>query len=128
MNRDALYLAIPLQLVLALAVGPALADDPSLDRLIASQCAQCHGTDGKAVGKMDSLAGESADSLGLSGEEAFDITGLEAGSPETVRVTATAPGGGQTVFEARVRIDTPQEFEYYRHGGILHYVLRQLAA
>ena len=46
-----------------MAVGPALADDPSLDRLLASQCAQCHGTDGKAVGKMDGLAGESADGI-----------------------------------------------------------------
>ena len=63
MKRNAFHLAIPLQLVLALAISPALADDPSLDRLLASQCAQCHGTDGKAVGKMDSLAGESADSL-----------------------------------------------------------------
>jgi aconitate hydratase len=47
---------------------------------------------------------------------------------ETLRVTATAADGRRISFEARVRIDTPQEFEYYRHGGILQYVLRQLAA
>ncbi len=45
-----------------------------------------------------------------------------------VTVTATAEDGSQKVFEARVRIDTPKERDYYRNGGILHYVLRQLAA
>ncbi len=72
--------------------------------------------------------GETADSLGLTGQESFDIAGLQDGLRPVTAVTATAPDGGQTVFEARVRIDTPQEFEYYCHGGILHYVLRQLAA
>ncbi|MDH3980690.1 MAG: aconitate hydratase AcnA [Gammaproteobacteria bacterium] len=72
--------------------------------------------------------GETADSLGLTGKESFDIAGLQDGLRPVTTVTATAPDGGQTVFEARVRIDTPQEFEYYCHGGILHYVLRQLAA
>jgi aconitate hydratase A / 2-methylisocitrate dehydratase len=70
--------------------------------------------------------GESADSLGLSGEEAFSITGLaeplNAGElPRTVTVKAD-----DTEFEARVRIDTPKEAEYFRHGGILQYVLRSL--
>ena len=72
--------------------------------------------------------GENASSLGLSGKESFDIAGLQAGQRELTTVTATSPDGSSTVFEARVRIDTPQEFEYYCHGGILHYVLRQLAA
>ena len=45
-----------------------------------------------------------------------------------VAVTATAPGGHTTTFEAQVRIDTPKERDYYENGGILHYVLRQLAA
>jgi aconitate hydratase len=72
--------------------------------------------------------GETADSLGLTGQESFDIAGLQDGLRPVTTVTATAPDGGQTVFEVRVRIDTPQEFEYYCHGGILHYVLRQLAA
>ncbi|WP_205695934.1 aconitate hydratase [Conexibacter sp. SYSU D00693] len=72
--------------------------------------------------------GESADSLGLTGEETFSITGLaeplNAGElPREVQVTA-----GDTEFTARVRIDTPKEAEYFRHGGILRYVLRQLVA
>lgn len=73
-------------------------------------------------------AGESPESLGLSGQETFDIAGLQGGLRPMTTVTATAPDGRQTVFEARVRIDTPQEYEYYCHGGILQYVLRQLAA
>jgi aconitate hydratase len=72
--------------------------------------------------------GDTADSLALGGQESFDIAGLQDGLRTVTTVTATAPDGKQTVFEARVRIDTPQEFEYYCHGGILHYVLRQLAA
>ena len=72
--------------------------------------------------------GESAESLGLTGEEEFTITGLaeplNAGElPKTVQVKA-----GDTEFEARVRIDTPKEADYFRHGGILQYVLRSLAA
>ena len=72
--------------------------------------------------------GETPDSLGLTGQESFDIAGLQDGLTRMAQVTATAPDGTRTQFEARVRIDTPQEFEYYCHGGILHYVLRQLAA
>jgi aconitate hydratase A / 2-methylisocitrate dehydratase len=69
--------------------------------------------------------GESASSLGLSGEETFDIVGvteLNAGStPSTVKVTA-----GEVSFDAVVRIDTPGEADYYRNGGIMQYVLRSL--
>jgi aconitate hydratase A / 2-methylisocitrate dehydratase len=65
--------------------------------------------------------GESVTSLGLTGEETFDLAPLEAGA-EMLKVT-TSTG---LVFDARVRIDTPNEWEYFRHGGILHYVLRQL--
>jgi aconitate hydratase len=72
--------------------------------------------------------GESAESLGLDGTETFDISGLDGGAARLVKVTATAEDGGSTEFEARVRIDTPKERDYYRNGGILHYVLRQLAA
>ncbi len=71
--------------------------------------------------------GESADSLGLTGREVFDIEGLGDGTAKEVTVTATAEDGNKSTFTARVRIDTPKEVEYYRHGGILHYVLRQLA-
>jgi aconitate hydratase len=68
--------------------------------------------------------GEDASSLGLNGDETFDITGvtaLEDGIPGTVHVTC-----GGTQFDAVVRIDTPGEADYFRHGGILQYVLRQL--
>jgi len=72
--------------------------------------------------------GQSAHSLGLSGEEVFHIGGLGDGSAKQVQVRAIGADGSEKQFQARVRIDTPQEVEYYRHGGILHYVLRQLAA
>jgi len=54
------------------------------------------------------------------------IAGIATEVPETVEVTATRPDGTVTTFAARVRIDTPGEAEYFRHGGILPYVLRQL--
>jgi aconitate hydratase len=72
--------------------------------------------------------GENADSLGLSGHETFDITGLGDGSAKQVHVRATGADGAMKEFTARVRIDTPNEVEYYLNGGILHYVLRKLAA
>ncbi|MEE4186310.1 MAG: aconitate hydratase AcnA [Gammaproteobacteria bacterium] len=71
--------------------------------------------------------GESAASLGLDGSESFDITGLANGA-KSVQVKATRGDGSATEFRARVRIDTPKEWDYYNNGGILHYVLRQLAA
>ena len=76
--------------------------------------------------------GQSADSLGLTGSETFSIAGvtqLNAGStPKTVKVTATADSGKVTEFDAVVRIDTPGEADYFRHGGILQFVLRSLLA
>ena len=68
-----------------------------------------------------------ADSFGLSGSESFDIKDLAFGA-KTVSVVATAADGSTIEFECRVRVDTPKEWEYYQNGGILHYVLRQLAA
>jgi aconitate hydratase len=77
--------------------------------------------------------GKTAESLGLDGTEVFDITGIEAlndgKTPKTVHVKATKPGtdAGKTVeFDAVVRIDTPGEADYYRNGGILQYVLRNM--
>ena len=74
--------------------------------------------------------GHNADSLGLTGEETFDFTGLtalnEGSTPKTVHVTATKADGAKVEFDAVVRIDTPGEADYYRHGGILQYVLRSL--
>ncbi len=78
--------------------------------------------------------GQTRDTLGLTGEEVLDITGVEAlnqgVTPRTVRVVATDPAGGRApvAFDAVVRIDTPGEADYYRNGGILQYVLRQLVA
>ncbi|UJP39178.1 aconitate hydratase AcnA [Cellulomonas palmilytica] len=75
--------------------------------------------------------GESADSLGLDGTETFDIAGVTAlndgVTPRTVKVTATKADGAVVEFDAVVRIDTPGEADYYRNGGILQYVLRQVA-
>ena len=76
-------------------------------------------------------AGESHESLGLDGTETFDITGIEqlnsGVTPETVHVTATKESGDVVEFDAVVRIDTPGEADYYRNGGILQYVLRNMA-
>jgi aconitate hydratase len=70
--------------------------------------------------------GENAESLGLTGKESYDIEGLETGAKE-VTVAATPENGEPIRFTARVRVDTPKEWEYYNHGGILQFVLRQLA-
>jgi aconitate hydratase len=72
--------------------------------------------------------GDSAESLGLTGSESFDILGLAEGSPTEVTVVVTAEDGSKKEFQVRVRIDTPKEWDYYNNGGILHYVLRQLAS
>jgi len=69
--------------------------------------------------------GETAESLGLTGKEVYDIEGLTDGAKE---VTVVAKGDKETRFQATVCVDTPKEWEYYNNGGILHYVLRQLAA
>jgi aconitate hydratase len=82
---------------------------------------------GMGVAPLQFQPGESAKSLGLTGREVFEITGLASGDAKQASVKATADGGKPITFTARVRIDTPKEREYYRHGGILQYVLRQLA-
>ncbi|MFL0285303.1 aconitate hydratase AcnA [Mycobacterium sp. SMC-21] len=85
---------------------------------------------GMGVIPLQFPAGESAKSLGLDGTETFDITSIEelnAGkTPKTVHVTATKEDGTKVEFEAVVRIDTPGEADYYRNGGILQYVLRNM--
>src|SRR5688572_8007239 len=73
-------------------------------------------------------AGKTAATLGLTGTEVFEITGLDNAEAKTVKVVATPAKGSPITFDARVRIDTPKERDYYRHGGILQYVLRQLAS
>jgi aconitate hydratase len=80
---------------------------------------------GMGVLPLQYPAGQNAASLGLTGEETFSVTGIsalnEGGTPKTVRVTA-----GEVTFDAVVRIDTPGEADYYRNGGIMQYVLRNL--
>jgi aconitate hydratase len=75
---------------------------------------------GMGVLPLQFAEGESVETLGLTGEETFEITGL-ADLPRRLTVRA-----GEKAFEVVLRIDTPKEADYYRHGGILPYVLRQL--
>ena len=72
--------------------------------------------------------GENAATHGLDGSETFAITGLADGAAKTATVTAARSDGSSTAFEAKVLLLTPKEVEYFRHGGLLQYVLRQLAA
>lgn len=86
---------------------------------------------GMGVIPLQFPAGESHESLGLTGHEVFDIEGIEelnnGTTPKTVHVTATKEDGSTVEFDAVVRIDTPGEADYYRNGGILQYVLRNMA-
>ena len=87
---------------------------------------------GMGVVPLQFPAGQSAESLGLDGTEIFSVTGLtalnEGTTPRTVAVKAQKADGSEISFDAVVRIDTPGEADYFRHGGILQYVLRQLAS
>ena len=82
---------------------------------------------GMGVLPLQFATGQNAQSLGLKGTELFEIQGLAQGNARTVTVVATPASGAPLRFDARVRIDTPKEREYFQHGGILQYVLRQLA-
>ncbi len=87
---------------------------------------------GMGVLPLQFPAGKSAASLGLDGTETFSISGVTAfsygGHPRELPVVATKADGTEVAFEGVVRIDTPGEADYFRHGGILHYVLRSLAS
>jgi aconitate hydratase len=91
---------------------------------------------GMGVLPLQFADGESAESLGLSGEEVFSVDGVadavaavaSGDGMQTVAVRAERDGGESVEFDARLRIDTPRESEYFRHGGILQYVLRTLLA
>ncbi len=84
---------------------------------------------GMGVLPLNFLPGENAETLGLVGTETFTIRGIAELNPrENVEVEVTRPDGSATTFTARCRIDTFNELEYFRSGGILHYVLRKLAA
>jgi aconitate hydratase len=112
------------------AKGPALL---GVRAVIAGSYERIHRSNliGMGILPLELENGSSAESLGLTGQEIFAIDGLAAGLAAgfekglEVTVTARVNGSGKS-FPARVRLDTPQEVEYYRHGGILQYVLRQL--
>jgi aconitate hydratase len=82
---------------------------------------------GMGVLPLQFMDGQTAQSLGLTGRERFDITGFDGADARTAHVVATLDSGAPVKFDVRVRIDTPKEREYFQHGGILQYVLRQLA-
>ncbi|MDX1632847.1 MAG: aconitate hydratase AcnA, partial [Thermoanaerobaculia bacterium] len=114
------------------AKGPALL---GVKVVIAESYERIHRSNliGMGVLPLEFLPGDTVDSLGLTGHETYRLEGLVESLGEgrsatgfDVTVLAERPHGGEVEFEARARLDTPQEVEYYRHGGILHYVLRQL--
>lgn len=100
--------------------------------VIASSYERIHRSNliGMGVLPLEFQPGESAESLGLRGDETFSISGItalnEGRTPSEVAVETTSPDGQVRNFTARVRIDTPGEADYYRNGGILQYVLRSL--
>ena len=83
---------------------------------------------GMGVLPLQFKAGENAKSLGLDGSETISVHGLEDGKGKTAKVIATHADGGKVEFEAKVLLLTPKEVEYFRNGGLLQYVLRQLAS
>ncbi|HJS36470.1 MAG TPA: aconitate hydratase AcnA, partial [Pseudoxanthomonas sp.] len=83
---------------------------------------------GMGVLPLQFVDGQNAQSLGLDGSETFDVTGLQDGAAKVATVSARKLDGTELKFQAKVLLLTPKEVEYFRHGGLLHYVLRQLAA
>jgi aconitate hydratase len=81
---------------------------------------------GMGILPLQFLDGQDSGSLGLTGRETFDVVGLDGGAARTVKAVARREDRSTFEFTLRVRIDTPKELEYYRHGGILQYVLRSL--
>ncbi len=110
------------------AKGPAL---QGVRAVIAESYERIHRSNlvGMGVLPLQFSDGESRNTLELSGHEVYDITGIESGIKPgmTLKVTATSSDGNVKEFRVLARIDTPNEVEYYRNGGILQYVLRQLA-
>ena len=109
------------------AKGPRLL---GVQAVIAESYERIHRSNlvGMGILPLQFLEGENAASLSLTGKETLSIDGLGDGSAKQVTVKTIDDNGNEKSFQARVRIDTPQEVEYYKNGGILHYVLRQLAA
>ncbi len=109
------------------AKGPALL---GVKAVIAESYERIHRTNLVCMGvlPLQFKKGDSATALGLTGYEEYSIVGVDEGRAKEVQVTAKSAEGRITAFSARVRIDTPNEVEYYQHGGILPFVLRKLAA
>ncbi len=109
------------------AKGPRL---QGVQAVIAETYERIHRSNlvGMGILPLQFKAGESAETLGLTGQESYDFAGVNEGAAKELAVTATASDGSVKSFTVDVRIDTPKEVEYYQHGGILHYVLRQLAS
>ena len=109
------------------AKGPRL---QGVQAVIAETYERIHRSNlvGMGILPLQFKRGESAEALGLTGQESYDFAGIGDGSGKELSVIVTAEDGSIKTFTADVRIDTPKEVEYYQHGGILHYVLRQLAA
>ncbi|HEX9801200.1 MAG TPA: aconitate hydratase AcnA [Thermoanaerobaculia bacterium] len=115
------------------AKGPSL---QGVRAVVAESYERIHRSNliGMGIVPLELESGATAASLGLDGFETYSIAGLAEGvasgftGGREVTVRAAKPGGETVEFRARVRLDTPQEVEYYRHGGILQYVLRQLLA
>jgi aconitate hydratase len=113
------------------AKGPAL---QGIRAVIAESYERIHRSNlvGMGILPLQFAAGESADTLGLTGREVFDLEGLSAAiasrfaGGRTLTVQASREDGSKARFKVTIRIDTPQEVLYYLHGGILQYVLRQL--
>jgi aconitate hydratase len=109
------------------AKGPALL---GIRAVIAESYERIHRSNliGMGVLPLQFLAGQTPTTLGLTGRETYQVRGIAEGlrPAGTVQVAARGEGSREVIFEARVRLDTPIELEYYRHGGILPYVLRQL--
>ena len=100
--------------------------------VIAASFERIHRTNlvGMGVLPLQFQAGDTAGSLGLTGTETYYVEGVRSaleGGKRQARVRAVVADGGEKAFTVDVRVDTPQEVEYYRNGGILPYVLRQLA-
>lgn len=108
------------------AKGPALL---GVKAVLAQSYERIHRSNliGMGILPLQFTNGENPESLGLTGLEAYRIYGINNGNSKMVTIEAVSEGGETITFNADVRVDTPQEGEYFRHGGILHYVLRQLA-
>jgi len=108
------------------AKGPALL---GVKAVIAQSYERIHRSNlvGMGILPLQFMPGDCAESLKLTGEEQFNIPAVSAGQ-KTVEVSLTAQDGSKRSFDVNIRIDTPNEFNYYQHGGILHFVLRNLAA